>query len=39
MIKKQEKFIREFDDDEIITSSISKLMKYKLMKKAVDVLL
>ena len=32
LIKKQEKFIREFGDDELITSSISKMMDYKLMK-------
>ena len=31
-IKKQEKFIREFGDDELITSSISKMMDYKLVK-------
>lgn len=32
ILKKQEKFIREFGDDELITSSISKMMDYKLMK-------
>jgi len=31
-IKKQEKFIREFGDDELIASSISKIMDYKLVK-------
>ena len=31
-IRKQEKFIREFGDDELITSSISKIMDYKLLQ-------
>ncbi len=31
-IKKQEKFIREFGDDELVAGSISKMMDYKLVK-------
>ena len=31
-IKKQEKFIKEFGDDELVASSISKMMDYKLVK-------